>query len=227
MPITIVSLLIFVFAILPGIPGENIFSQFMPSNWRHKDWQVIARTLMFSVLGFVFYLLLSNLIDLLPYPLYVVPSTFTSEEFSFSEILPMAIAYIFHFLSAIVMGFMFGYLAQCVAKVSPTAIYKVSWDIFVRKHVQSHWVIVSLNNGSAYAGILACAEVSVVESERDIVICEPAVYDTVSKNYRSLPYMSLYLPASLVSSVAVYHNEEDERITEIGENIFSDKDENE
>ncbi len=94
----------------------------------------------------------------------------------------------------------------------------------MRRCVPGHWVAVGLETGEAYVGILAYSELSVEQKERDIVLAQPALYDEETKDYRSLPYSHIFLPAALIWSVAVIENPEtDRRLVPIDESPFLSK----
>ncbi len=91
----------------------------------------------------------------------------------------------------------------------------------MRRYVPGHWVAVGLETGEAYVGILAYSETSVEQKERDIILSEPALYEEDSKDYRSLPYSCIFLPAALIWSVAVIENPgTDGRIVPVNESPF-------
>ena len=107
------------------------------------------------------------------------------------------------------------------SKWTPTSPYPAAWDDFIRIGVQKHWVVIRLTNGEAYAGIIQYVDTSVNQRERDIVLLEPAIYLEKKQTYKVIPYQHLFLPAALISSVAVvYDPNVDKRITQIGLNLF-------
>lgn len=223
MPNTIVSLLIFILAILPGIPGDRIFTRFSGSDWRLKDWEVIARILIFSVLGLVVYSALTNVLSV-PEPVYIFPSTFSQESLENINLSTLSVAYLGHWLASGTLGLLLGLAVQFVGSRTPSTIYPSSWDVFLRNHVPSHWVVVSLTNDEVYAGVFSSADLSVGAAERDVILEEPAIYVSEEDNYKSLQYQSLFIPASLVSSIAViYEPSLDQRITEVGAYLFKGK----
>ncbi len=219
MPTTFISLLIFIFALLPGIPAHSIYSNFAGYDWREKDWERIASVLIFSVLGFVLYALISSAMNL-PIPTYVYPSTFSTDALSNISLPNLSVAYLGHCVLSAVTAFLVGMTAQYVAKWYPSKVYPSSWDIFIRKHVPSHWVVVTLTDDRSYLGILSCVESSVAASERDVIIEEPAELNQKTRNFEFIPYKSLFLPSSLVSTIAVLHDPDlDDRLTEVGEEL--------
>jgi hypothetical protein len=222
MPTEISSLLILILAILPGIPGERIFSRFTGSDWREKEWETIIRILIFSVIGLLVYSSLSPLLKL-PEPLYIFPSTFSAEKVDSINLPSLSIAYLCHWLTSALFGLIIGYISHLIAKKTPSLIYPSTWDIFIKKHVHLHWVIISLNNKEIYAGMLSVADLSVQTSERDIVLEEPALYIEEDNNYKSLQYKAIFIPASLISSIAVVHDPDvDQRVTQVNTYLFKE-----
>jgi hypothetical protein len=208
-------------AILPGIPGNKIFIHFAGSDWRLKEWEKISRILIFSVLGIVIYSSFTNLLRL-PEPIYIFPSTFKTETLETIKFSDISIAYLGHWLFSGIIGLVFGLIIQSIASKSPSSVYPSSWDVFLRNHISNHWIVVSLSNGESYSGIFSCSDLSVGTEDRDVIIEEPAKFIEKDNNYKSLPYKSLFLPASLIMSIAVLHDPDiDKRITEVGKFIFS------
>lgn len=101
-------------------------------------------------------------------------------------------------------------------------VYAGAWDDFVRLCVPEHWVVVSTNNGDTYAGMVRTADVSVKQDERDLVLIEPAQYKDAENNYLVLPYQSMFLSATIISSIAVVHDPERDvkRRSDVGQWLF-------
>ena len=219
MPTTLAALLVIVFAIVPGVPGETFFSIIVGANWREEQWRRIVRVISISLAGLVVYILFASLVGL-PMPSYILPSQFSADAFTTSVLPTMAGAYVGHLTGAMVCGILSAYVVRKVARLST---YPDTWDDFVRKFVPDHWVIVELVNGSVYAGILKKADISVRQSERDIVLVEPALYSEETDIFTSLDYQYLFLPAALISSIAVYYDSAlDTRITPVNQPLFSE-----
>jgi hypothetical protein len=102
--------------------------------------------------------------------------------------------------------------------------YPAVWDEFLRSYAPKHWVVITLTNGDVYAGFIKSADKSVASSERDIVLAEPAQYTEEKKTYIALGYQYLFLPATMVSLIAVVYNSDidRERVTEVGKPIFEE-----
>lgn len=107
--------------------------------------------------------------------------------------------------------------------------YPAVWDEFLRSYAPKHWVVITLTNSDVYAGFIKSADKSVALSERDIVLAEPAQYDEEKKTYIALRYQYLFLPATMVSLIAVvYRSDTDSgRVTEVGKPIFEEGENNE
>ena len=158
----------------------------------------------------------------LPEPIYIFPSTFKPDTLESINISKISIAYLGHWITSAIIGLLIGLLIQFIASISPSSVYPSSWDVFLRNHISNHWVVVSLTNGESYSGIFSCSDLSVGTEERDVIIEEPALFIESENNYKSLPYKSLFLPSSLITSIAVLHDPElDKRITEVGTFMFS------
>lgn len=75
MPTTITALIIIIVAIFPGVLGNKAYQMLVGINWREKEFQVLLRLAGFSVIGAVLYTIASDLIDFLPPPLHLLPSS--------------------------------------------------------------------------------------------------------------------------------------------------------
>jgi hypothetical protein len=222
MPTTIVALIIVLFAALPGVPAHNIYKTFIGSDWRETEWEKLVNVIGFSLGGMVVYVVVSSITSLPP-PLYVLPSTFELTSFGVTTLLPIALSLLGHFISAALVAIVAILGIRFFGKWAPSTPYPAAWDDFIRVDVPKHWVVVRLANGEAYAGFIKNADISVSQSERDLVLSEPALFSEKDSNYKVIPYQQLFLPSSMISSIAVVHNPEiDPRITEIGSNLFSE-----
>ncbi|MBI5291489.1 MAG: hypothetical protein HY872_06405 [Chloroflexi bacterium] len=220
MPTTIAALVIVLFAILPGIPAYEIYRMFFGADWRATDWEKIVGIIGFSAGGLIIYTIVSSVISLPP-PVYVIPATFDSASFGISSLLPIAVSYLGHSIASITVAILTILGIRLVTKWTPTTPYPAAWDDFIRVDVQKHWVVVRLTNGEAYAGTLRYVDTSVNQAERDLVLAEPAQFIEIEKNYKVIPYQQLFLPAALVSSVAVvYDPDVDKRISKVGSTLF-------
>jgi len=222
MPDTIIGLIILLFAVLPGVPAYSIYKTFFGSDWRETEWDKIITVVIFSLLGIVTYIIVSTIIRL-PSPIYIIPATFNPDTFGVASLLPIALSVTGHFVFSILIAIVAVLITRFFGRWTPSTPYPAAWDDFIRQDVQRHWVVVRLTNNEAYAGYIKNADASVSQSERDIVLAEPALYSEKEKNYRTIPYRQLFLPASMISSIATVHDpDSDKRITKIGTNLFTE-----
>ena len=207
-------------AIVPGFFGEKIYQILVGVRWGENQIESLTRMVGFTLSGLVLYSVASMFG--VPEPTYVFPSLISA---IIPKTLPsVAFAYGGHCLCSGLSGAVAAGLIQVLARFSKSSPFPCGWDHFVRRYVPEHWVAVGLETGEAYVGILACSELSVEQKERDIVLAEPALYDEESKDYRSLSYSYIFLPAMLIWSVAVIENPQtDKRIVPVGESPFLSK----
>ncbi len=222
MPTTITAVLIIVFAVIPGVPGEALYKIILGADWREEQWPRVVRIIWIGLFGLVAYIIIANAIGT-PAPLYIFPSNFSADQFTANLLPTMALAYVGHTVCAALVASITALSIRTITKHASVTTYPDTWDDFVRRYVREHWIIVHLENGESFAGMLEKADISVQQSERDIVLTEPALYSKESGNYISLPYQYLFLPAALVSSIAVYYDEtKDSRITRVNEKLFEE-----
>ncbi|MBK8649768.1 MAG: hypothetical protein IPN16_25155 [Gemmatimonadetes bacterium] len=58
----------------------------------------------------------------------------------------------------------------------------------------------TLTTGDVWAGILAFADTGVQDSERDLILREPALRDGATGEYVASNYSAMHIPARLVQS---------------------------
>lgn len=221
MPPTITALLVLL-AIFPGVFGEFIYRTFVGVDWREHFSETVLRLSGFSVIGLVLYLIVSPTLSLGP-PVHVVPAELLKINTNPELLRTLAPPYVGHLLGGLAAGALFVLSKRLWSRFSPVSPYNSSWDEFARSNVRNHWVIVSLRNGRAYAGILARSDVSVSRDERDIILEEPAELDEQRGAYVSLPYQSIFLGGETINSIAVYSSPDDVRVTRIWELLLTDK----
>ncbi|MGA9397812.1 MAG: DUF6338 family protein [Anaerolineaceae bacterium] len=227
MPDTLVSLLIIIFAIIPGLPALAIYQRLFGSNWREKEWEKIAAIVAFSVIGLMVYVLISSIFKL-PQPIYVIPATFDRGVFGTESLVTIALSFIGHIAGSIIVALICVGSLKLVTKLALVSVYPSAWEDFVRDNVCKHWVVVNLTNGESYAGYIDHVDVSVGQNERDLILNEPAMYDKKTKNYITNRYQSIFLPAELVSTIATCYNPEtDKRIVPIHTPLLTRKKANE
>ena len=215
-PVLILALVVF-----PGVPGDRIYRKVVGVDWREKEWQSVLRLISFSLGGLIIYVI-ADWRGSYP-PIYLFPESFKDGSITPATLRHAVIPYVGHLVGA---GFV-GFVAALFAKLTAhwVSVYPSAWDHFIRTSVPKHLVIVSLTNRDAYAGIIKNVDLSVPQSERDIVLGEPALYDESANDYIALAYSSLFLPASLISSIAVVHdsNLDKHRLSEVGHSIFKEE----
>lgn len=221
LPGTLTGVLIAAFAVLPGLPGERLYSFFVGSNWREDKWSRTLRLLAFSLFGLAGYALVATHIGA-PLPQYI--SSKGLETLAPNQLGAFAAAFLGHVCGATFFGLLAGVGTRVLARVSARSAYASAWDHFIKSSVKNHWVTVGLNNGEVYAGYIGPADVSVAAAERDVILLEPALLDQATMRYRSLQYQSLFLLASTIASVAViFDAATDKRMTRIGESPFAEE----
>lgn len=223
MPTTIVALIIIIFAILPGIPAYKIYKAVNGSDWRASDWEKIISVLSFSLFGLILYIIITSFTSF-PSPIYIIPSTFDSTDFGVGSLIPIAFSLLGHFIAAAFVSIILALMVNFFSKHTRTSFFPSAWDHFIQNDVPKHWVVVRLSNGDTYAGIVEFADTSVEITDRDIILCEPSEYVSEKKNYAALSYQQLFIPASIIFSVAVVSKEDDKRISKIGQLLFSKED---
>jgi hypothetical protein len=223
LPSTLMGVLIAAFAVLPGLPGDKLYSFFVGSDWREDKWARTLRLLAFSLFGLAGYSLVAARIGA-PMPQYV--SAKALEQLSPGQLGTFGGAFLGHVCGATFFGLVAGFGTRLLARLSARSAYSSAWDHFINSSVKGHWVTVGLNNGDVYAGYIDKADVSVAATERDLILREPALYDQRLTRYRALGYQSLFLLGSTIASAAVVTDAAaDQRITAIGESLFvEDKD---
>ncbi len=219
MPTTMSSILIIVFAILPGWPAFLLYKKINGSKWNESEWIQFVNIVGLSLLGLILYNLFFPLAKFPP-PIYILPNTFTLEGFKLSILPSISISLITHTIFSLVSSFLIALVIRWFSGLVRSSVYPSAWDEFIRVNAKKHWVIVSLNNGDAYAGYISDANCSVPSVERDIVLNEPAKYDETEGNYFSLAYQNLYLSSESIISIATIFQEGDSRLSPIAHFLF-------
>lgn len=218
LPDSVAALLIAAFAILPGVPGERLYTMLVGWDWREDKWWRTLRLLAFSLVGLSAYAIIATF-TYAPLPTYI--SQQAMESLRPDQIAQLALAFLGHLAGAATSGMAAGYTVRFVARLSSRSAYVSAWDHFINSCAKGHWVTVGLANGQAYAGYIDKADVSVTAAERDIILREPALYDEAAHTYRTTPYQTMFLLGSTIASVAAVTNlAGDIRITTTGEKLF-------
>lgn len=208
------QILIAALGLLPGWPGNAIYEMLVGVNRREKDSRAFLRALLFSVIGLVVAILAFDAMGG-TLPLAVLESQSGRQ----AQLLALAQLYLLQFLFAALAAVATAVTLRAARPFMPDAAVRESWDWFVQDDAKERWVVVSLESGRAYAGKLKGADVRVDEKDRDLRLAEPAQYR--DGNYFSLPYSTMFIPARLVSSLAVVHDPADVRVTAVNQPLFS------
>ena len=215
-------ILIVLLVALPGVPGDRIYRKVVGVDWREREWQSVLRLISFSVSGLIIYIVVADWRGFYQ-PIYLFPESFKDGSITPSTLIRAVIPYVGHFTGAALVGLVAAAFVKLTAHW--VSVYPSAWDHFIRTSVPKHLVVVSLKNRDAYAGIIKHVDLSVPQSERDIVLGEPAIYDENAKDYVALAYSALFLPASLISSIAAVHDSslDKHRLSEVGQSIFKEE----
>jgi hypothetical protein len=221
-PTSIAGLLVLLLAVLPGIPGDHLYRAIAGVSWREKDATRILRLLTFSVLGLVVYSLIADRTGW-PLPEYIVPATFLAPTFNGRTIAALSLAYLGHFLSSTAVGLASVGGNAIIGRIRSVSASRDAWEHFVRCAVPCHWVVVTLENGEIYAGILDHADVSTEPEYRDLVLAEPYRYDEANSTYAPTYHQYLFIRGSSLSSIAAVHDpSNDNRIVPVTESPFEE-----
>ncbi len=214
------GLLVLVLALLPGLPGDVAYRTLAGVSWREKDFTHVMRLTAFSALGLVLYAVIADRQGW-PAPGYVVPSTFTGGTFAASQIGTLGIAYIGHFVAGALVGLGAAGARHLLARIRAVSASRDTWDHLIHCAAPEHWVIVTLQNGDSYAGILDHADVSTEPEYRDLLIAEPYRYDAGAAMYAPTFNQLLFVRGADVASIAVvYDDVRDKRIVPVGQSPF-------
>lgn len=221
LPTSVAALLIAAFAILPGVPGERIYTMLVGWDWREDKWWRTLRLLAFSLAGLSAYAIVAPLLSA-PAPAYIAPRAM--ELLRPDQIGRLAVAFLGHGAGAAACGIAAGYAVRLLAHLTSRSAYSSAWDHFINSCARSRWVIVGLTNGEVYAGYIDKADVSVAATERDIILREPALYDATEHTYRATIYQTMFLLGNTIASIAAVTDPRgDERITSAGEELFDEE----
>src|SRR5438477_6527279 len=105
LPSTLMGVLIAAFAVLPGLPGDKLYSLFVGSDWREDKWSRTLRLLAFSLFGLAVYAFVAPRIGT-PLPQYVSPKAL--EQLSALQIATFAAAFLGHVCGASAVGLLAG-----------------------------------------------------------------------------------------------------------------------
>lgn len=226
MTTTINGLVILLIALIPGVPGEFIYTQLTGLDWREEQLRRVIRIVLVSVVGLILYVLLDDLLGGiwspldLPDPKYVMPAHL-GMKMTRAALSHMAWAFIGHVLLATGVGWGLARGWEWAAERLETTKHPSAWDDLVNEHAPKHWVVITLTDETTWAGKIETADENVPAEERDLLLEEPARYDPEEDTFITEPYQHLFVPAALVATVAVlYDSDQDARVSDIGQSIL-------
>ena len=219
MPSTVEAVLVALFGLLPGYPGERVMSWLVGTNWRETQGSRFLRILCFSAGGLVLYLVVGGWIDA-PLPTYLFPSALAALASQPEHLRMMAIAFAGHAVAGTLAAVLAGTALRFGDPWLRGAAFPDAWTKFIRIYTPKHWAVVTMKTGEVYAGLIRSADISVSPTSRDLVLAEPAQYDGGRQNYITLPYQYLFLQAPSIASIGLVAAPQDVRTTTIGEPLF-------
>ncbi len=197
--------------IVPGMPGETLYRLIASSNWREESWSRVFRSVGFSLAGLVLASVVCRVCDLGIFS--TLTTSVSSKVVSEDTVFAVALLLVGQTVGSTLAGIGSGLVIRLALRWSPITPYSDGWKRFVCEFVPRHWVVVRLLDGGAYAGILVHADTTVPPEDRDLILSEPASYDDEKRDYCSLAYQHLFLPATSIASVGIVHDPEGDRRT--------------
>jgi hypothetical protein len=220
MPDNATALLGMVFAFLPGFPAEQLYRMQRGSDWREKDWQRWLRLLVFSLVGLATYALLAKQLGAPP-PIYVSPQLLSLALATPDTLADVLIPLLGHTVAAVGIGLLAGLVLPIVSRRIGFSPFSGAWDQLAFSAARSHWVVIGLQNGESYAGIIDTVDTSVAIGERDVLLADPAAYAPERRDYIATGYKYLFLPGDQIASVGILYDPDiDEPTTAQGKSPF-------
>lgn len=221
------GIFIFIFGLIPGVPGETIYSNVVGRSWRENKLRRVTRTLVISICGLILFILTGDFlayigIGVVMEPLHVMPGRL-ADGMSGKQTSKVALAYLGHVFFSTVAGGVIAVGWHAIAARISQHSYPSAWESLTSTHSRNRWVVVSLKTGDAYAGMIETADNNVHRENRDMLLREPAQLNPNIGAFVATRHQYLFLPAELIQSVSVVHNpkHDDPRVTEVGEPILS------
>jgi len=209
---TLSALLVILFVAIPGIAGNAIYTRITRTNWREDPWRNFVRIFSISLGGLILYVLVGSLLNA-PLPSYLSLDTLDTFAARRTATVRMSIAFLGHFLAALLVGFIAAKVTQHLNESAGQPGFADGWHEFVSVHANGNWAVVGTENGDIYAGYIQMAGSEKKADERDVILAEPTVYRRDQEKYISLPYQFLFLPGKVVESVAIASNQPEGRST--------------
>lgn len=215
-----VGVLVTVIAIFPGFVGEAVYAGFAGRGWLEKDFRAYLRILGFSFIGLLIYGVLANQYSWAA-PIHIEPATYTNSDFASSLLPGLSIGIFGHILMSMLLGCLAGSVMMLIRKNASGLIgHQDVWDSFVTSFAPKRWVVVTLSDDASYAGMIKQADISRKPEYRDIILLEPALYESETNNYRATNIQFMYIRGDLIASMIALSKKDDKRETTIGELIF-------
>ena len=205
MEITLQAALVAVVAIVPGAIADTVFRRLIGADWRQSEWSRAIRLVGFSAVGLALYAALSGVFGL-PAPSFIFPSVLSTAAKDPSLVQLLAVAYLGQLVFALLSALILVRLLTWLDLLSSSSSHSCAWDYFVRCCVPDHWVVVTLGSGEAYFGRLAYADLSVAQAERDIILLEPALWNSQRAAYIGSEHQALFLPAQAISTITTHYD---------------------
>lgn len=222
-PNTIETLLIMLFAILPGYVGDSVYARVAGVDWRESPWRAVLRILVISVAGAYLYALIAGAFNALfglalPLPMYALPVVLADPRVLAAEgVVRTGGALLGHIAGSVLVALA---APRAMRTFPKRGTWPSAWDAMVREYVRGRWVMVELKNGQFFLAKLQAADASVAAAERDLVLEEPSQFDPATQTFVADTTQYLFLPAASVASVAALTDiERDKRITNPGASI--------
>jgi hypothetical protein len=223
MPTSFAAALVVALVMVPGILGDRIFRVLVGVDWREREWRGAARVVGFSAVGLALYSIAAQAFGLPP-ARHVFPEAYLASARNPNEINMLFLSYAGHLVGGALAGIGGCWASKVLAKLSSSSAYPGAWDDLVRVYAPDHWVVVGLTSGDVYAGKLKTADVAVSTAERDIVLEEPAQYDTKTGRYCATPYQFQFIQASTIFSISVVHEPRlESRVVAVGDYLFQER----
>lgn len=222
-PTSIAGILVILLAVLPGVPADRAYRIFAGVSWREREVEYFLRLISFSVLGLAAYILVAPHFGM-PLPEYVLPATFTAPTFGGNSLSGLALAYLGHAVSSVLIGVALGGSIAIARKATRGRIgQRDAWYHFVHVAAPRRWVIVKVRTGESYLGFIEHSDVAVEPQYRDVILVEPYLWSEERRLYEPTFNQFLFLQGAEVVSVAVSHDPtKDERILPAGERPFGE-----
>jgi hypothetical protein len=207
---TLNVLLVVLFVALPGVAGNAIYTRVTGTSWREEPWRNVVRIFGISLGGLILYVLVGSVVNA-PLPGYLSLETLDTFALRRTATVRMSIAFLGHFIAAMLVGFAAAKVTQSLDKSARRSRFADGWHEFVSVHANGHWVVVGTESGDIYAGYIQMADPEKKPGERDVILTEPTVYRRDQEKYVSLPYRFLFLSGKTIESVAIASSEPEGR----------------